>query len=220
MIAATSMFSESLTQIIQQIAIYAVPLFLGIICHEVAHGYVSYLLGDPTAKNAGRLTLNPLKHLDLVGTLVFLITRMIGWAKPVPINPSYYQNPRKGIVLVSIAGPATNFVLAALFYFLYRGLAAVIMTSDPQLAGYVIYPIVNIAAAGTIINIILGIFNLIPIPPLDGSKVLAVILPPKMAAKYMKLERYGFIILILLVMTGIFEGFFRVILGTIYTWLF
>jgi Zn-dependent protease len=214
------MFSESLTQIIQQIAIYAVPLFLGIICHEVAHGYVSYLLGDPTAKNAGRLTLNPLKHLDLVGTLVFLITRMIGWAKPVPINPSYYQNPRKGIVLVSIAGPATNFVLAALFYFLYRGLAAVIMTSDPQLAGYVIYPIVNIAAAGTIINIILGIFNLIPIPPLDGSKVLAVILPPKMAAKYMKLERYGFIILILLVMTGIFEGFFRVILGTIYTWLF
>ncbi|MGX9367214.1 site-2 protease family protein [Desulfoplanes sp. PS50] len=220
MIAATSMFSESLTQIIQQIAIYAVPLFLGIICHEVAHGYVSYLLGDPTAKNAGRLTLNPLKHLDLVGTLVFLITRMIGWAKPVPINPSYYQNPRKGIVLVSIAGPATNFVLAALFYFLYRGLAAVIMTSDPQLAGYVIYPIVNIAAAGTIINIILGIFNLIPIPPLDGSKVLAVILPPKMAAKYMKLERYGFIILILLVMTGVFEGFFRVILGTIYTWLF
>jgi Zn-dependent protease len=214
------MFSESLTQIIQQIAIYAVPLFLGIICHEVAHGYVSYLLGDPTAKNAGRLTLNPLKHLDLVGTLVFLITRMIGWAKPVPINPSYYQNPRKGIVLVSIAGPATNFVLAALFYFLYRGLAAVIMTSDPQLAGYVIYPIVNIAAAGTIINIILGIFNLLPIPPLDGSKVLAVILPPKMAAKYMKLERYGFIILILLVMTGVFEGFFRVILGAVYSWLF
>jgi Zn-dependent protease len=220
MIAATSMFSESLTQIIQQIAIYAVPLFLGIICHEVAHGYVSYLLGDPTAKNAGRLTLNPLKHLDLVGTLVFLITRMIGWAKPVPINPSYYQNPRKGIVLVSIAGPATNFVLAALFYFLYRGLAAVIMTSDPQLAGYVIYPIVNIAAAGTIINIILGIFNLLPIPPLDGSKVLAVILPPRMAAKYMKLERYGFIILILLVMTGVFEGFFRVIIGSVYTWLF
>jgi Zn-dependent protease len=214
------MFSESLTQIIQQIAIYAVPLFLGIICHEVAHGYVSYLLGDPTAKNAGRLTLNPLKHLDLIGTLVFLLTRMIGWAKPVPINPSYYQNPRKGIVLVSLAGPATNFVLAALFYFLYRGLAAVIMTSDPQLASYVIYPIVNIAAAGTIINIILGTFNLIPIPPLDGSKVLAVILPPKMAAKYMKLERYGFIILILLVMTGVFEGFFRVILGAVYSWLF
>jgi Zn-dependent protease len=214
------MFTESLTQIIQQIAIYAVPLFLGIICHEVAHGYVSYLLGDPTAKNAGRLTLNPLKHLDLVGTLVFLLTRMIGWAKPVPINPGYYQNPRQGIVLVSLAGPATNFVLAALFYLLYRGLAAVIMTSDPQLAGYVIYPIVNIAAAGTIINIILGIFNLIPIPPLDGSKVLAVILPPRMAAKYMKLERYGFIILILLVMTGVFEGFFRVIIGSVYTWLF
>ncbi len=214
------MFSESLTQIIQQIAIYAVPLFLGIICHEVAHGYVSYLLGDPTAKNAGRLTLNPLKHLDLVGTLVFLITRMIGWAKPVPINPGYYQNPRKGIVLVSLAGPATNFVLAALFYLLYRGLAAVIMSSDPQLSSYVLYPAVNIAAAGTIINIVLGTFNLIPIPPLDGSKVLAVMLPPRMAAKYMKLERYGFIILILLVMTGVFEGFFRVIIGSIYTWLF
>jgi Zn-dependent protease len=214
------MFTESLTQIIQQIAIYAVPLFLGIICHEVAHGYVSYLLGDPTAKNAGRLTLNPLKHLDLVGTLVFLLTRMIGWAKPVPINPGYYQNPRQGIVLVSLAGPATNFVLAALFYLLYRGLAAVIMSGDPQLSSYVLYPAVNIAAAGTIINIILGTFNLIPIPPLDGSKVLAVMLPPRMAAKYMKLERYGFIILILLVMTGVFEGFFRVIIGSVYTWLF
>ncbi|WP_462324538.1 site-2 protease family protein [Desulfoplanes sp.] len=220
MIAATSMFSESITHIIQQIAIYAVPLFLGIICHEVAHGYVSYLLGDPTAKNAGRLTLNPIKHLDPIGTLVFLLTRMIGWAKPVPINPGYYQNPRKGIVLVSLAGPVTNFVLAAVFYLLYLGLASVIMSATPQLAKYVIYPAVNIAAAGTIINIVLGTFNLLPIPPLDGSKILAVALPPKAAAGYMKMERYGFIILILLVMTGVFERFFRVVIGSVYTWLF
>ena len=207
-------------QAIQQIAIYAVPLFLGIICHEVAHGYVSYLLGDPTAKNAGRLTLNPLKHLDLVGTLVFLVTRMIGWAKPVPINPGYYKNVRKGIVLVSLAGPITNFVLAALFYLLYRAFASVIFTANPELAKYLFYPLINIAAAGTIINVVLGTFNLIPIPPLDGSKILAVALPPKMAANYMKLERYGLLILIVLVMTGFFERFFHVVIGSVYSWLF
>jgi Zn-dependent protease len=214
------MFNESLAHIIQQIAIYAIPLLLGIICHEVAHGYVSCLLGDPTAKNAGRLTLNPLKHLDVMGTLVFLLTRMIGWAKPVPIDPRYYKNPRKDIVLVSLAGPATNFVLAAVFYLLYRLLAVVIMTSSPAVATYVIFPVINIAAAGTIVNIILGTFNLIPIPPLDGSKVLAVMLPPHMASSYMKLERYGFIILIVLVMTGMFERFFQVIIGSVYTLLF
>ncbi len=220
MIAATSMFNESLASIIQQLAIYAVPLFLGIICHEVAHGYVSWLLGDPTAKNAGRLTLNPIKHLDLVGTLVFLVTRMIGWAKPVPINPAYYQNPRKGIMLVSLAGPAMNYLLAALFYLLYRGLAAIIMTTSPQIANYVIFPVINIAAAGTMINIVLGTFNLLPIPPLDGSKVLAATLPPGMAASYMRIERYGFIILIVLIMTGILRRFLHVVTGSAYAWLF
>ena len=220
MVAATPMMNETLLHAIQQIAIYAVPLFLGIICHEVAHGYVSYLLGDPTAKNAGRLTLNPLKHLDLVGTLVFLATRMIGWAKPVPINPGYYKDVRKGIVLVSLAGPMTNFVLAALFYLLYRILAAIIFTANPELTKYLIYPLLNIAAAGTIINVVLGTFNLIPIPPLDGSKILAVALPPRIAAKYMRLERYGFLILIALVMTGVFDRFFHVVIGSIYSLLF
>ncbi len=220
MLAATSMFNESLSSIIQQIAISAVPLFLGIICHEVAHGYVSFLLGDPTAKNAGRLTLNPLKHLDVMGTLVFLITRMIGWAKPVPINPSYYKNPRKGIALVSLAGPATNFVLAALFYLLYRILAATITSIPPFWQMYFVYPAANIAVAGTFINIVLGTFNLLPLPPLDGSKLVAVALPPRLAASYMQIERYGMIILILLVMTGVFERFFHLLLGLVRGWLF
>lgn len=219
MIAATPM-NETIMQAIQQIAIYAVPLFLGIICHEVAHGYVSYLLGDPTAKDAGRLTLNPLKHLDLVGTLVFLATRMIGWAKPVPINPGYYKDVRKGIVMVSLAGPVTNFILAAFFYLLYRIFVSIIFTAHPDVAKFLLYPLVNIAAAGTIINVVLGTFNLIPIPPLDGSKILAVALPPKLAAKYMQLERYGLLILIVLVMTGFFERFFQVVIGSIYSLLF
>ncbi|NCC25758.1 MAG: site-2 protease family protein, partial [Deltaproteobacteria bacterium] len=89
---------------IQRLTIIAVPFLLGITCHEVAHGYVSWLLGDPTAKDAGRLSLNPLKHLDVMGTLVLVMTQMIGWAKPVPIDPTFYRNPRKGIVLVSLAG--------------------------------------------------------------------------------------------------------------------
>ena len=109
-----------ISQSIQNFSIVALPFFLGITCHEVAHGYVSYLLGDPTAKLAGRLTLNPLKHLDPLGTLTLLVTQLIGWAKPVPINPSYYKDYRKGILLVSVAGPAANFLLVFFFVFLLK----------------------------------------------------------------------------------------------------
>lgn len=102
-------------QIIQELSIFLLPLLLGITLHEVAHGYVAYLLGDPTAKKAGRLTLNPLKHLDTLGLMVLLITRKIGWAKPVPINPAYFKNLKKGLLLVSIAGPGANFIFAICF---------------------------------------------------------------------------------------------------------
>ncbi len=191
-----------ISQTIHHFSIIALPFFLGITCHEVAHGYVSYLLGDPTAKQAGRLTLNPLKHLDPIGTLTLLVTQLIGWAKPVPINPSYYKDYRRGILFVSLAGPMANFVVMLFFVILLKILIAV--THSPAAASfeYILRPMINIAVAGIFINAILGAFNLLPIPPLDGSKILACLLPGRLAARFMSLERYGFVILLLLAVTG------------------
>ncbi|WP_457572365.1 site-2 protease family protein [Desulfovulcanus sp.] len=206
--------------IIKELAIFSVPLLLGITCHEVAHGYVAYLLGDPTAKNAGRLTLNPLKHLDPVGTLVLILTRRIGWAKPVPINPSYFKDIRQGILLVSLAGPAANFVLAILFFLLFKLVNFLIPFSSAQVNQVFFAPLGLIFSAGTMVNIILAVFNLFPIPPLDGSKIIASFLPSSIAAKYMRLEKFGFLILIILVFTGVLHKVFNVIVTFIYNLLF
>lgn len=194
------MFDISTT--IHNFSIIAFPFFFGITCHEVAHGYVSYLLGDPTAKNAGRLTLNPLKHLDPLGTLTLLLTQMIGWAKPVPINPAYYRDYRKGILLVSLAGPMANYAVMILFALVLKVLIAISAGSGGASAEYILRPMISIAVAGVFINSLLGTFNLLPIPPLDGSKILACLLPGHLAARYMRLERYGFIILLLLAFSG------------------
>ena len=204
-----------------RISIMAVPFMLAVTCHEVAHGLTSYWFGDPTAKMAGRLTLNPIKHLDPMGTLVFLLTAftggfIIGWAKPVPINPRYYKNPRKGIIVVSAAGAATNFILAALFLGGYRLLGTHPPLADSILA-YAFKPAFLICQFAVVINVILGVFNLLPIPPLDGSKILAELLPPNLAYKYLSIERYGFIFLIVLIMTGalrfIFEPVWRLLMA-------
>ncbi|NCD24015.1 MAG: site-2 protease family protein [Deltaproteobacteria bacterium] len=191
-----------ISQTIQHFSIIALPFFLGITCHEVAHGYVSYLLGDPTAKQAGRLTLNPLKHLDPIGTLTLLVTQLIGWAKPVPINPAYYKDYRRGILYVSLAGPMANFAVMIFFALVLKVLAVVSQYPGTASAGYILRPMINIAVAGVFINAILGAFNLLPIPPLDGSKILACLLPGHLAARFMRLERYGFIILLVLAVTG------------------
>lgn len=193
---------------IERIAIFLVPLMLGIVCHEVAHGYVAYLQGDGTAKYAGRLTLNPIKHLDPMGSLVFVLTSImgafvIGWAKPVPVNPNNFRNERAGMVLVSLAGPGTNLILAVLFALALRAVVPLLGNETDFLTSKVLYPLAIIFRAGTDVNIILALFNLIPVPPLDGSKVLAGILPPALAEKYMMLDRYGLIIVILLLATGV-----------------
>ena len=192
-----------IASMLRELAIFAIPLFLGITCHEVAHGYVAYLLGDPTAKNAGRLTLNPIKHLDPLGTLVLVITRRIGWAKPVPIDPRYFKNYRRDILLVSAAGPAANFILAFGFYFLYLAVNQILPMVSPNVQQNILLPMAYITSAGVLVNFILGIFNLIPIPPLDGSKILASLLPPHIANQYMQIERFGFFIILILVFTGI-----------------
>lgn len=178
-----------------------VPILMAVTFHEVAHGLVAYRLGDPTAKNAGRLTLNPLAHLDLIGTLVFLITRMIGWAKPVPVNPLYFKNPRKGMLWVALAGPATNIVLAIFFSLLLRGLLKLHLPMGSVL-GATVEPLVLMAEIGVFLNIGLAVFNVIPLPPLDGGRIMVGLLPEKQAISYAKLEPYGFIILILFVFSG------------------
>ncbi len=194
---------------IERIAIFFVPLMLGIVCHEVAHGYAAYLQGDPTAKSRGRLNLNPIKHLDPMGTLMFVLTAIvapfvIGWAKPVPIDPRYFKNPRKGMVLVAIAGPATNFVLAVIFALLLRLMVTMAVGVQPGTTlASVMLPVILICTAGVVVNIVLGLFNLIPLPPLDGSNIIAGLLPPQLAYSYMRFGRWGMIVIILLLAFGI-----------------
>ncbi len=190
-----------INKIAQDIAILTPPILLAVTVHELAHGYVAYRFGDPTAKNAGRLTMNPIKHLDLVGTLVFFLTRTIGWAKPVPVNPMYFKNPRKDMIWVSLAGPASNIILAIISAMVLR------MTLGPlsmwqSSASYLLKPLLYMAYISIQINIGLAVFNLIPIPPLDGSKVLMGLLPRDLAIKYEAMEQYGFILILVLVFTG------------------
>lgn len=193
-----------ITRTIQEIAIFAIPLLLGLSLHEASHGYVANMLGDPTAKLQGRLTLNPLKHLDVLGTIVFFIAR-IGWAKPVPVNPNYFKNPRGGMALVALAGPASNFFMACLFAAGFHLIVSLPITGAETLAYKIAYPAVLICQAGVMINLILGVFNLLPVPPLDGSNIVAYILPAGLAYKYMSLGRYGmFIILGLFVLSRFF----------------
>lgn len=189
--------------IIRDLSVVALPFLLAITFHEASHGYVAWLLGDPTAKQDGRLTLNPLKHLDPMGTLALVITQMIGWARPVPINPSYFKNPMKGMMLVSIAGPAANMALAILFTFAYRYLHSINLATLSEMQLRIIEPVAMVVNAGIMINLALCFFNLIPIPPLDGSKIVAGLLPRELAFKYLSFERYGFIVIILLAFLGL-----------------
>ncbi len=190
-----------INEIAQRIAILTPPVLLAVTVHELAHGWVAYRFGDPTAKNAGRLTLNPIKHLDLVGTLVFFLTRTIGWAKPVPVNPMYFKDPRRDMIWVSLAGPASNILLAVVSAMVMRmvlGPASMWHSS----ASYVLKPLFYMAYVSIQINLGLAVFNLIPIPPLDGSRILMGLLPEQMARKYAVVEQYGFVLILLLVFTG------------------
>ncbi|MBC8317968.1 MAG: site-2 protease family protein [Desulfobulbaceae bacterium] len=185
---------------IQQIAIIAPPLLFALTIHEYSHGYVASRLGDPTAKNMGRLTLNPLKHLDPLGVLAFIIMK-IGWAKPVPVDPRYFKNPMKDMLWVALAGPTANLITA-----IASSLAAQILAATATFIPKVILlPLFQMIAASIWINIILAIFNLVPIPPLDGSKVLMGLLPPRHAASFARLEPFGFLILLALFYTGILQ---------------
>ena len=203
---------------IKEISILALPFLLAITCHEAAHGFAAYLLGDPTAKHAGRLTLNPLKHLDPMGTLALVLTRMIGWAKPVPVNPMYFKNPQRDMMIVALAGPAANMTLAVMFSIVVKVILSLDVNGLSPLMLKILEPSVMIANAGVIINLALCFFNLLPIPPLDGSKILAGFMPREAAFKFMSF-RYGFVIVILLAMLGLLGKVISPAMGFFYNFL-
>jgi len=200
-----------------KISIMLVPALLAVILHEVAHGYIAERRGDPTARLLGRLTMNPLKHLDPIGTLALLFFGF-GWARPVPVNFSNLKNPRQDMVWVALAGPITNLLLAACSALLLKILAFAFasLPADSAIAQGVLQPIALMAGFSIYINIILAVFNMVPIPPLDGGRVLTGLLPTPQAAMLARIEPYGFFLVILLIF---FTGLWQQVLGPIIMYL-
>jgi Zn-dependent protease len=208
--------------IIQRVAISLPPLLLALTLHELAHGVVALRFGDQTARWAGRLTLNPISHLDPVGTLLILFgmitgTPVIGWAKPVPVNPHNLHRPHTDMIWVALAGPAMNLLLAVASAGVLTWLEESHWLPGSSLALGFIVPLKGMLLASVFINVGLAIFNLVPIPPLDGARVLSGILPRRQAITFSQLEPYGFIILLVLFWIGaIQQVIFPVIRGTIH----
>ena len=193
--------------IIRGISIWALPVVLAVVLHEVAHGWVAFKLGDDTAHWMGRLTLNPLKHIDLFGTVLIPLMLIVsgspflfGYAKPVPVDFRKLGNPKRDMVWVALAGPLTNLLLALLSTFLLF-LAA----EMPENMIWVAQPLAMMCQASIIINLVLFIFNLLPLPPLDGGRVAVGLLPAAMAYQLARLEPYGFIIIVGLLLLGVLQ---------------
>lgn len=202
----------SLESIIGQIIIWALPVLLAVVFHEVSHGWVAYRLGDPTARQLGRLTLNPIAHVDLFGTILVPLMLIIahspfvfGYAKPVPVNFNNLRNPKRDMIWVAVAGPATNLILAALCTLIWRALMPMTgaQGTSYSLSSLVDFfaPVVLMAQSGILINITLAVFNMLPLPPLDGGRVLVGLLPMPLASLVARIEPFGFIVLIVLLMT-------------------
>lgn len=179
-----------------------VMVFFSVVCHEIAHGYTALLLGDHTAERMGRLTFNPIVHIDLFGTiilpamLIFMKSPFLfAWAKPVPVNPNFFRDPKKGMMLVAMAGPATNLAIALVLSLLLLLLGGLLPAFLSRTFAYV-----------SLINVMLMVFNLIPIPPLDGSRIAANFLKGKALWNYMKLERFGMFIVFGLLFTGVISS--------------
>lgn len=187
--------------------LYIIPCaIIAVVLHELAHGLVSHWLGDPTPKEMGRLSINPSKHLDIMG-VICLIFFGFGWAKPVMVNPNYYKKPKLGMTLVALAGPLMNF-LVMILSFVFMGLSLKIMFWANLWDSVILDIVYNFFYYLAIINLGLGLFNLIPIPPLDGSKIIGVILPDNAYNEYMSYQRYGtFFMIGLLVVLNVLESY-------------
>jgi len=200
-----------------------VAVFTAIVLHEVSHGYVAFRLGDPTPKQHGRLTLNPVAHIDPIGTILvplvlvlFKSPILFGWAKPVPINPNYFRNPFKGMLYVAIAGPLMNIALAVVSAGIGRLILSALSVSLPignTFGANLMSTGFYLLGVFVIMNVILAVFNMIPIPPLDGSRVLTYFLPPEGRRIMIILERYGFLIILGLLMLGAIQGLFSLVSG-------
>lgn len=196
----------NITELLQNFIV----LFTAITIHEYSHGWVAYKLGDPTAKSMGRLTLNPLAHLDPLGAVMMILCRF-GWAKAVPVNPYYFKDPKRDMVLVSFAGPASNLILAFVVATIYPFLWVFL----PSLFGITTF-MGGVFLACISVNISFAVFNLIPFPPLDGSKILFSILPNHAYNKLLTYERYGTIALLVLSFTGILGKILGVVISPIF----
>lgn len=173
------------------ILLVVIPIgLMAVTFHEVAHGYVAYRLGDPTAASEGRLTLNPIAHIDPIGALMIIVIGF-GWAKPVPVNPYHFKRPQRGMMWVALAGPASNTLLAIACALLLRGVLF--------FPGDIAQPLMRFFQFGIMINVVLAAFNLIPIPPLDGSRVMAYLLPSELSEKYQQIERLGFLPIVVVI---------------------
>jgi len=224
-------------ELVLEVVLSLVAVFMAIVLHEVAHGYMALRLGDPTAKSRGRLTLNPLAHVDPVGTVLIPVMiavfrflfgwnlLLFGWAKPVPVNPAYFRNPLRGMLYVAFAGPGTNIALALLTAGIGRLLVLVvpaeILFGTAGFAVNLIHWLFYLLSAFVLYNLFLALFNLIPVPPLDGSRILMYFLPAEGRRLLMSIERYGFFIIVAIFYLGglnlIFNGvssLWRILLGT------
>jgi Zn-dependent protease len=203
--------------IIQKIAIWAIPVIFAITLHEVAHGFVASRFGDQTARLAGRLTINPAKHIDLVGTIIVPLVMLafsgfiFGWAKPVPVDARNMRNPRFNMVLVAAAGPLSN-LLMAIFW-------AGIVKIGLNVNSWFGVPLIYMGQAGMMINIVLCVLNCLPIPPLDGGRALTNLLPGRAGWYLYRLEPYGFLILVILMLSGVLSFVIEPIIYLLMRWL-
>lgn len=204
-----------MSDLLLQLAVTAPVLLFSMTLHEVSHGYMAYRLGDPTAKNLKRLSLNPLQHLDPLGTLMLAVTflftngaMLFGWAKPVPVSPRYFKSQQYGMMWVGMAGPAANLVLASL-----AALALHILYLYPADVGELV---INSIFRIFQLNVILMVFNLMPVPPLDGSRIAGALMPRNTYAKWVQLDRYGMLFVLVLLMVMINTGFLSIIISPIY----
>ncbi|GAV19461.1 peptidase family M50 [Mariprofundus micogutta] len=197
-----------IADIMQKISIWALPVLLAIVLHEVAHGWVADKLGDNTARFMGRLTLNPIKHIDPIGTIAIPLVLVVlgspflfGYAKPVPVDFRKLGNPKRDMIWVALAGPATNLVLAVV-----SALVLMVVVNMPASMMWAAEPLALMCQASIIFNMVLCIFNLLPLPPLDGGRIAVGVLPGPMAWQLSRLEPYGMIIVIALLMLGFFQA--------------